>query len=457
MISKFQADRLYRPGCKGGNCLRSHINTTETESALVMITKAGVQSNKVIIGMPYYGRSFKMSDEGCWGPDCKFEGPDSKAKPGRCTETRGYISNYELREIMATGKHVETHSTDDGDILVYDKTEWVAWISPDMYQTREDWVKGLNFGGTSDWAIDLDADYAPGDGPGEGDEGSGAVLVSPDIYDDGEEAVISCYPPCTVVLPPLSLSKPTTISPKPATVTYEENWSTVITVSDQPVTTSVVRVTSTVITIPALTTTEIPLWDVIWSNKNDKDTAVYLNSSITFPPVTLTRTKFSDDSDRPPITWTYSPQPYPTRSPDDPNDPDPPGPPPPPPKPWPSKISIKPGAPKPTCKPGDKGCGTPCRSNCDPNKTGCGLICGCIGPFCPDGSCVGAGCNAGGGAPGDPDDCRRRSTVSDCLVPCTVKKLPSTTTTSCGKSICSNTRFSCSITGKTSSSTTTAS
>lgn len=180
-------------------------------------------------------------------------------------------------------------------------------------------------------------------------------------------------------------------------------------------------------------------------------------SSITLPPITLTRTKTDDDDTRPLITWTYSPQPYQIRDPDDPDDPNPPGPSPPPPKPWLSKISIKPGPPRPTCKPGDRGCGKLCRSNCDPGNTGCGLICGCIGPFCRDGSCVGAGCNAGGGSSGDPDECRRRPTVSDCKVPCTVKKMPGTTTTSCSKSVCSNTRFGCSITGKTSSSTTTAS
>jgi hypothetical protein len=34
-------------GCKAGDCLRHHTNKTETELALVMVTKAGVPSNKV--------------------------------------------------------------------------------------------------------------------------------------------------------------------------------------------------------------------------------------------------------------------------------------------------------------------------------------------------------------------------------------------------------------------------
>ncbi|KAJ3494528.1 hypothetical protein NLG97_g4021 [Lecanicillium saksenae] len=93
-------------------------------NALVMVTKAGVQSNKVIIGMPLYGHSFKMSQEGCWGANCHFEGLSSQAKPGRCTDTRGYVSNFELREIMASASDLQLHATSDGDIIVYDKTEW---------------------------------------------------------------------------------------------------------------------------------------------------------------------------------------------------------------------------------------------------------------------------------------------------------------------------------------------
>lgn len=40
------------PGCPTGNCLRSHVNETETKDALSMITKAGADSGKVV-SIPY--------------------------------------------------------------------------------------------------------------------------------------------------------------------------------------------------------------------------------------------------------------------------------------------------------------------------------------------------------------------------------------------------------------------
>ncbi|OQE16113.1 hypothetical protein PENSTE_c025G06168 [Penicillium steckii] len=43
------------PGCEGGNCLRPHINKTETHDTLAMITKAGVEARQLMIGINSYG------------------------------------------------------------------------------------------------------------------------------------------------------------------------------------------------------------------------------------------------------------------------------------------------------------------------------------------------------------------------------------------------------------------
>ncbi|OJJ03002.1 hypothetical protein ASPVEDRAFT_93638, partial [Aspergillus versicolor CBS 583.65] len=143
-------------GCSAGDCLRSHVNQTEVEYSLSMVTKAGVPASKLIIGMALYGRSFQMEQAGCHGPDCRFTGPDSGARAGRCTESSGYISNYEIRQIIASSGNAQWISDDaGGDLLIYDDTQWVSWMSEDNYNARLDWVRGLNFGGTSDWAVDL--------------------------------------------------------------------------------------------------------------------------------------------------------------------------------------------------------------------------------------------------------------------------------------------------------------
>ncbi|KAM5465541.1 putative chitinase [Microsporum audouinii] len=406
-------------GCPAGNCLRSHVNRTETAYSLAMITKAGVPANKLIIGMALYGRSFQMTQAGCYGPDCTFTGPESGAAPGRCTGTRGYVSNFEIREIIAEKSSAKQYPDKNGDILVYDDVQWVSWMTREKYDERINWVAALNFGGTSDWAVDLEVSYGDDDGHGGGDSGSGPVYISPDIYETNDP-VIGCYPPCTFVFPPWELSTTTTITVPPAAIMYEETWETTLTVSDVTITTSGAKVTSTVITIPPVKTTAIDLWNIVWTkggkdDDDDKDQTIWLTSSVTFPPVTLTQTSTSGIT-RPLITWTYSPGPYPSptvRAPDNPNipkdpkDPDPtptPTPPPPPPHGFPPNVRVTSGTPKPTCRPGQIG-GQKCQINCNPPDSGCLGICGCIGPFCPDGgSCVGPGCSAaisrGGGGGG---------------------------------------------------------
>ncbi|KAK3688699.1 glycoside hydrolase superfamily [Podospora appendiculata] len=99
------------PGFDGTSCLRSHINMTETMSSLAMITKASVPSNKIVVGVSSYGRSFETTQAECTGPQCSFTGPDSTAKKGRCTGTSGHISNAEIDDIIksasAGGKRAE--------------------------------------------------------------------------------------------------------------------------------------------------------------------------------------------------------------------------------------------------------------------------------------------------------------------------------------------------------------
>jgi chitinase len=116
-------------GCVAGNCLRSHVNLTETLNALSMITKAGVPSSKIVVGVSSYGRSFKMGDPKCYGPMCTFTGSASKSNaiPGRCTKEPGYISNAEIKEIIEKNPRVLQTIDADSNILVYGE------VSIDIY------------------------------------------------------------------------------------------------------------------------------------------------------------------------------------------------------------------------------------------------------------------------------------------------------------------------------------
>ncbi|EQB59459.1 hypothetical protein CGLO_00144 [Colletotrichum gloeosporioides Cg-14] len=117
----------------------THVNLTETRNTLSIITKAGVANNKVMVGESSYGRSFHMAVNGCWGPLCDFTGTriELDESPGRCTATKGYICNAEINELITQGSY--SRRFHDGGST---RTCFYDW-------------KRLNFGGSIDWAVDL--------------------------------------------------------------------------------------------------------------------------------------------------------------------------------------------------------------------------------------------------------------------------------------------------------------
>jgi GH18 family chitinase len=117
-------------GCDGGNCLRSHVGFMETYNTLAMITKAGVPSDKITVGIASYGRQFKMTDPSCTGRTCTFVGPESGATRGRCTDTPEYISLAEINEIIEQNPSAKVYKEDNGGASKYMTHDgnWVSYI-----------------------------------------------------------------------------------------------------------------------------------------------------------------------------------------------------------------------------------------------------------------------------------------------------------------------------------------
>ncbi|KAJ2342700.1 hypothetical protein GGH92_005258, partial [Coemansia sp. RSA 2673] len=170
-----------------GPYLRSHVNLTEVKGSLSMITKAGVPSNKVVVGVASYGRSFKQIDPSCSTPGCQFS--SATADPGRCTGTGGYIATAEIDEILTSGAY-RSHTYDvasDSDILTYGTDQWVAWTSLASTSDRTNLYRNLAMGGTVEWAMDLAKDY------GKGVSSKCQTSGYPNLYD----LLASANPTCT--------------------------------------------------------------------------------------------------------------------------------------------------------------------------------------------------------------------------------------------------------------------
>ncbi|KAI7973519.1 hypothetical protein EIK77_004125 [Talaromyces pinophilus] len=259
-------NKFVDPGCTAGNCLRSDVNLTETLNALSMITKAGVPSNMIAVGVTSYGRSFQMTTPGCYSEMCTYTGPESGALPGPCTNTAGYLGNGEINQIIAQNGSGLLQFQDDSfsNIVVYGGDQWISYMDDSNKASRTSMYQSLSFGGVADWAIDLQQNGSPL-GTGSDTDSSGIVYVPPSVWTD-EDPTVNCIPPCSFILPPIVLGGPTILPMPPISVLV--TISTVVTVTETYGTT-VTTVGSystqtfpTVVSIPAYTGNTIDVWGI---------------------------------------------------------------------------------------------------------------------------------------------------------------------------------------------------
>jgi chitinase len=199
------------------------MNLTETINALFKIIKAGVPSNMVVTGVSSYGRLFQMTTPGCWQEQCTYTGPDSGDYKGRYTDTAGYISDFEIGEILEQNPsaHQYFDPNSHSNIVVFNGTQWVAYMDADNKATRTSLYPGLNFLGHADWAVDLQSENG-GSESYNSSSSSGTMYVDPSIWTSATRQV-TAVPGVTLVWPPMPLGSQTTISFPP--------WTTSITYS----------------------------------------------------------------------------------------------------------------------------------------------------------------------------------------------------------------------------------
>ena len=290
-----------------------------------------------------------------------------------------------------------------------------------------DWSQG-SCCSSSGYCGSSEAHCGAGCQSGPCEAGSGPVIIDPKIWESASPT-ISCFPPCTFVLPPQTLSTAETITVPPATETFEETFPT----TSNGITgyTTITKVTT--ITIPMITASEISVYEFNWTVSNSA-TQITVVSSIIPPPLTLTE---SSTSGRQGFTYTYSPGPVQiTTTSKASSTPLPP-----------ISIHATTGYPGPKCS--GSHCPSPCKSSCGPpgGKPPCIGICGCLGLGCnPKNFCLGicppgGGGDGGGGGSGEPTkdptskptSCATSETVSECEVVCssTAEAAQPSCTTSC--------------------------
>ena len=82
--------------------------------------KKGAPLNKILLGTPFYGRSFTLSSSSNTGPGAPSTG--NGGTPGKFTEEEGFLSYFEVCSLLAEGGWTET-SDSDGNPYMYKVSE----------------------------------------------------------------------------------------------------------------------------------------------------------------------------------------------------------------------------------------------------------------------------------------------------------------------------------------------
>jgi chitinase len=113
-----------------GPFTRPHANLTEIDESLSLLWRAGLSAGNVVLGLGWYGRSFKLADPSCTTPGCRFS---EGATAGDCTGAPGVLSNAEIDRIIE--KYDLTPTYDDKaavNWIVWNSDQWVSYENPTL-------------------------------------------------------------------------------------------------------------------------------------------------------------------------------------------------------------------------------------------------------------------------------------------------------------------------------------
>uniref|UniRef100_A0A2P2I1P3 Mucin-5AC-like n=1 Tax=Hirondellea gigas TaxID=1518452 RepID=A0A2P2I1P3_9CRUS len=114
----------------------------------------GAAKNKLVIGIPTYGRSFTLASP------TKHEFGDpaiGPATPGKYTKEKGFLAFYEVCELMANeGWEAQKPYPRTVGPYAHKGDEWVGYDDEGMVTTKAEYVRETGLGGIMFWSLDTD-------------------------------------------------------------------------------------------------------------------------------------------------------------------------------------------------------------------------------------------------------------------------------------------------------------
>ncbi|KAM6217321.1 chitotriosidase-1 [Rhynchocyon petersi] len=110
----------------------------------------GAPANKLILGMPTYGRSFTLASLSNTGIGASATGPGT---PGSFTKEGGLLAYYEI----CSWKGAPTIRIEDQKVpYTFQGNQWVGFDDVESFKAKVNYLKQKGLGGAMIWALDMD-------------------------------------------------------------------------------------------------------------------------------------------------------------------------------------------------------------------------------------------------------------------------------------------------------------
>jgi len=115
--------------------------------------RQGAPKEKLIIGMPVYGRTFTLADPVQFDIGAPATGGGD---PGRYTGESGFLSYYEICDFLHKDNTTLVWDNEQQVPFAYRDLQWVGFDDERSLKTKTKWLKAEGFGGIMVWSVDLD-------------------------------------------------------------------------------------------------------------------------------------------------------------------------------------------------------------------------------------------------------------------------------------------------------------
>nr|AUM84818.1 chitinase-like protein 7 [Lutzomyia longipalpis] len=115
--------------------------------------KQGAPKEKLLIGMPTYGRTFTLVNTTQFDIGAPASGGGN---PGKFTSEAGFLSYYEICAFLAGSNTTLVWDSEQQVPFAYRKDQWVGFDDERSLKTKMQWLKEQGFGGIMVWSVDMD-------------------------------------------------------------------------------------------------------------------------------------------------------------------------------------------------------------------------------------------------------------------------------------------------------------